>query len=321
MTMNAAVVRSFDNPPVYEAFPEPTPSNEHEVLVNVSAAGLHPRVRSQSNGSHYTATGQLPLVPGVDGVGRGDDGVLVYFALDDTTMGSMADRTVIDTRRSIRLPEGADPSRIAAGMNPGMSSWIALTRRVEFETGQSVLILGATGNAGRMAVQVAKHLGASKVFGAGRDQQRLGQLPALGADAVVSLVGEPDVVTENLGKVAAEVDVVIDYIWGPPALETMIAIIKARSDRSRRLSWVQIGAQAGPTIELPSAVLRQANLCVMGSGQGSIGVAGMLEELPALAARISDGSIAVEVQDVPLAQVGDVWEQPASEGKRIVFVP
>lgn len=318
--MNAAVIRSFDKPPVYDSFADPIPSNEHEAIVDVLAAGLHPRVRSQSNGSHYTSTGELPLVPGVDGVGRLEDGTIVYFALGDLTLGSMAEQTIVDARRSVVLPDGTDAARIAAGMNPGMSSWIALTCRVEWEVGQSVLVLGATGNAGRMAVQIAKHLGASKVIAAGRNPERLELLPALGADVVVPLVGDSEVVAKKVGDAAAEVDVVLDYIWGQPALQAMVAIVKARSDRSRRLSWIQIGAQAGASIELPSAVLRQANLCVMGSGQGSIGVAAMLEELPKLAARISDGTIDVEVETVPLSRIGGVWEEPAVE-KRIVFIP
>jgi NADPH:quinone reductase-like Zn-dependent oxidoreductase len=319
--MKAATVQSFDQPPVYGSFEEPLPSDEHEVLVDVLAAGLHPRVRSQSNGSHYRTTGELPFVPGVDGVGRRKDGSLVYFALEDARLGSMAERTVIDTRRSIALPDGTDPLRIAAGMNPGMSSWIALTRRVQLEAGQSVLVLGATGNAGRMAIQISKHLGAARIIAAGRNQQRLELLPSLGADVVVPLVGDPDVVAQMLGSAAGEVDVVLDYVWGQPALDAMVAIVKARSDRSRRISWVQIGAQAAATIELPSAVLRQANLCILGSGQGSIGTAGLLEELPALAARISDGTIDAEASEVPLSQVGEVWGEPTTADRRIVFVP
>ena len=85
--MYAAVIRSFENPPVYESFAEPVASNEYEVLVDVLAAGLHPRVHSQSNGSHYTSSGELPMVPGVDGVGRCRDGSLVYFALADYHRG------------------------------------------------------------------------------------------------------------------------------------------------------------------------------------------------------------------------------------------
>src|SRR6201992_1607896 len=114
--MHAAVITSFDEPPSYREFAEPTPQGDHEVLVDVLASGLHRRVRSQADGSHYTSTGELPLVPGVDGVARLADGSLRYFALGDTTHGAMAERTVIDLRRSIELPDGVDPVQVAAGM-------------------------------------------------------------------------------------------------------------------------------------------------------------------------------------------------------------
>src|SRR5690348_7604306 len=102
--MHAAVVRSFDHPPRYEAVEDPLARDEDEVVVDVLAAALHPRVRSSANGSHYTSTEELPLIPGIDGVGRTPDGELRYFVLPDTTLGSMAERTVIDRRRSVPLP-------------------------------------------------------------------------------------------------------------------------------------------------------------------------------------------------------------------------
>ena len=165
--MHAAVVTSFDTPPRYQEFPAPAPG-DGEILIDVIAAGLHPRVRSQASGSHYTSTDELPLVPGVDGVGRDADGVLRYFILGDTPMGSMAERTVVNPRRSVVLAAGSDPIAIAAAMNPAMSSWVALRQRVTFQAGQSVLVLAATGNAGRMAVQVAKLFGAGRIVAAGR---------------------------------------------------------------------------------------------------------------------------------------------------------
>src|SRR5262245_53488697 len=139
--MKAAVVSSFGVSPRYDDFPTPAATDPDELVVDVLAAGLHPRVRSQANGSHYTSTRDLPLVPGIDGVGRGPDGLLRYFVLPDTTLGSMAERTVIDARRSVVLPAGSDAVAVAAAMNPAMSSWIALRRRVTFEAGQNVLIL------------------------------------------------------------------------------------------------------------------------------------------------------------------------------------
>src|SRR3954467_11482221 len=167
--MRAAVVTEFGTPPTCQDFPTPEPGTQDEVLVDVVAAGLHPRVRSQADGSHYTGTGELPFVPGIDGVGQAPDGTLRYFVLPDTAMGAMAERTVVDTGRSVVLPADADPVLVAAGMNPAMSAWVALRRRIEFPAGQDVLVLGATGNAGRLAVQVAKHLGAGRVIAAGRD--------------------------------------------------------------------------------------------------------------------------------------------------------
>ena len=107
-------------------------------------------------------------------MGRSADGQLLYFVAFDSPFGTMAERTVIDLRRSAPLPQDANVAAIAAGMNPGMSSWVALRRRIPVSPGQRVLVLGATGNAGQMAVQIAKFLGASHVTAAGRDAERLG---------------------------------------------------------------------------------------------------------------------------------------------------
>jgi NADPH:quinone reductase-like Zn-dependent oxidoreductase len=316
--VKAAVVSSFDSAPRYRDFAVPVPAGDDAVLVDVLAAGLHPRVRSQADGSHYTSTDALPLVPGVDGVGRGPDGLLRYFILPDTTMGAMAEQTVIDVRRSIVLPEGTDPVTVAAAMNPAMSSWVALRQRVSFPAGQDVLVLGATGNAGQMAVQVAKRLGAGQIIAAGRDTGRLAALPALGATATVPL-GATDT-ADRLAKAAADVDVVLDYLWGQPAADAMTAIITNRADRSRPLSWIEIGSVAGPTAPIPSAALRAARLQLVGSGQGSVSTREYLAELNALAQEIAAGTIAVDARPVPLARVEEAWA--ATDAKhRIVLVP
>src|SRR5690348_9239423 len=312
-TTHAAVVRSFGTPPRYEAIPLPEPASGHLVQVDVLAAGLHPRVRSAADGSHYTSEGVLPLVPGIDGVGRTSNGELLYFVLPDTAFGSMAERTVIDRRRAFVLPATSDPIAVAAAMNPGMSSWVALRRRIDFQPGQDVLILGATGNAGQLAVQIARHLGAGRVIAAGRDSDRLKLLTGLGADDVVSLTGE------NPGAAAADVDVVLDYLWGHPAEQAMLALAKARTDRAKPLAWIQIGSIAGPDISLPSALLRAADLQIMGSGQGSVSITGFLAELPALAAQISAGAFTLDPLPMPLTQVEQAWTTPTTPGQRLVL--
>jgi NADPH:quinone reductase-like Zn-dependent oxidoreductase len=321
--MNAAVVTSFAEPPHYQQFEVPRPGGADEALVDVLAVGLHPRVRSGAAGAHYTSTGTLPMIPGIDAVGQRPDGKRIYFVAADDVIGTMADKAVASPRRSIELPDDADAAKVAAAMNPAMSSWVALRRRVPIQPGQSVLVLGATGNAGAMAVQVARRLGAGRVVGAGRDPGRLHALAeaANGADVVVQLTDDREATDSALATAAAESDIVLDYLWGQPAQQAIVALLTARSDRSRALDWIQIGAVAGPAIELPSAALRSANFRLQGSGQGAVSAQAYLAELPSLVDEINQGTIAVTANTTPLAQVEQIWTRPDVPGQRTVLVP
>jgi NADPH:quinone reductase-like Zn-dependent oxidoreductase len=319
--MNAAVVTSFDSPPHYEQFDVPRPANDDEFLVDVVAVGLHPRTRTGAAGAHYTSTGTLPMIPGIDGVGRRPDGRLIYFVANDDVLGTMADKAVVDVRRWIELPDDVDVVNVAAAMNPAMSAWVALRRRVPLHPGQSVLVLGATGNAGAMAVQVAKRLGAGLVIGAGRDLDRLNALGSVGASAVVQLTDDADATARALAAAAAEVDIVIDYLWGEPAQHAIMALLQARSDPSRAMDWIQIGSMAGPTIELPSVALRSANFRLQGNGQGAVSTKAYLAELPSLVAEIDAGTIAVSARARPLADVEQIWLRAQVPGERTVLLP
>jgi NADPH:quinone reductase-like Zn-dependent oxidoreductase len=288
------------------------------MLLDVMAAGLHPRVRSQATGSHYTSTGELPLVPGIDGVGRGPDGRLRYFVLPDTQLGSMAEQTVIDSRRSIELPEGTDAIAVAAAMNPAMSSWVALKQRADFAPGQGILVLGATGSAGRLAVQTAKLLGAGQIIAVARNAQALTALPALGATETVVLDGSAESF-ERLGDSCAGIDITLDYLWGAPAADALSAIVPRRHDDSQPLTWIQIGSVAGPTSPIPSAALRATRLQIVGSGQGSVSPGGILAVLPDLAELISAGTFQIDAEAVPLEAVGKAWNVVTD--KRLVVTP
>jgi NADPH:quinone reductase-like Zn-dependent oxidoreductase len=278
-------------------------------------------VRTDAAGTHYTSTGELPMIPGIDGVAQLADGSRVYFVADDELPGPMADQAVIDIRRTVRLPDDADVEKIAAAMNPAMSSWVALRRRVPIEAGQSVLVLGATGNAGTMAVQVAKRLGAARVVGAGRDADRLNALTRVGADDIVQLTDDAAATAAALAAAAADVDIVIDYLWSEPAERAMMALLTARSDRSQALNWIQIGAMAGPTLSLPSVALRSANLRIQGNGQGAVSTQGYLAELPALIDEIGAGGLDITARPVPLHDVEAAWATPDRPGQRTVIVP
>ena len=298
--------------------PEPSPD---EVVVEVLAAGLHPRVRSGAAGTHYANSGALPFVPGIDGVGQLPDGQRVYFLAIDSPHGSMAERTVIDRRRCISLPDSVDDLTVAAAMNPAMSSWLALQARAQFTPGQRVLVLGATGNAGQMAVQLAKHLGAGWVVGAGRDEERLAALKECGADAVVSLAGDPVARVAALKDTARDMDVVLDYLWGPAAEDALPGVLTARSQANQPLTWIEVGSITGPTLTLPSAALRGHNLRIIGSGQGSLSAREILATLPGLIDVLAAGALRVNTRAVPLSEVEAIWNAPTVPGQRIVLVP
>ena len=307
--MHAAVVTSFEHPPQYAEWPDPVAS-PGELVVDVVAAALHHRVRSQADGSHYTSTGELPMVPGVDAVVRDPEGDLRYALLHDTTLGTMAQRTVIDPRRSVVLPDGVDPATVAAVMNPAMSSWVALRRRIDFQPGMSVLVIGATGNSGRVAIQVVKRFGASRVIAAGRDAAKLAALTAIGADEVCLL--------DDL-SVAADVDVVIDYLWGDIAGRGMVDLVSHRRDRSAPLTWIQIGSMAGSDAQIPSAALRAGRLTIVGSGIGSVPGRDYLAELLEIASAAEDFDVHPRV--VPLRDVETAWSETTAPDERIVFAP
>ncbi|SIR64439.1 quinone oxidoreductase family protein [Williamsia sterculiae] len=319
-TMQAAVVTSFDEPPHHLPFDVP-PVADGQMLIDVVAVGLHPRVRSGASGTHYTSSGDLPLIPGVDGVGRVPGGGLVYFVADGDALGPMAEKAVVDRRRMIPLPDDVDTSRIAAGMNPAMSSWVALRTRVAMRPGQTVLVLGATGNAGAMAVQAAKLLGAGRVIAVGRNPARLAQLSDLGADVAIPLLDDDSATAAAISEVGEGVDIVLDYLWGPPTERVMMALMLGRADRSAQVDWVQIGSVAGADITLPSALLRASALRLLGNGQGSVSPRGYLAELPGLVEMLAAGRLRVSPRDVPLAEVESAWQHRDSGDERTVIVP
>lgn len=320
--MNAAVLQSFDASPRYTTFADPV-AEDQEVLLNVTAAALHPVVKSIARGSHYTSTDMLPLIPGVDGVGRLEDGSRVYFGASKPPFGSFAERCATARFLCLPIPDALDDNTAAAIVNPGMSSWGPLTGRAQFVAGESVLILGATGVAGQLAVQIAKRLGAKRVIAAGRNARVLAKLPQLGADAVISLDQDAKDWTAAVREEWArdKVDLVLDYVWGAPA-EALLAAIAQRGfpGAGSRIRYVQVGASAGAEISLPAATLRSTGLELMGSGFGSVSIQKILEAAALFLQEAAKKPFAMEVDVCPLREIESAWERPAT-GSRIVFRP
>jgi NADPH:quinone reductase-like Zn-dependent oxidoreductase len=290
--------------------------------VTVTAAGLHPIVKALAAGTHYGSTGNFPFVPGVDGVGKLENGQRVFFGAARSPFGTMAERTLAGQNRYLAIPDSVDDVTAAAMMNPGMSSWAALAERADFAPGESVLILGATGSAGQMAVQIAKRFGARRIVAAGRDPEALEQTKSLGADATISLTQDRDALIAAFREEIAgnKIDVILDYLWGAPAEAALAAIAKKGLDHSSpRIRYIQIGSSAGPNISLPAAILRSSGLEMLGSGFGSVNLERLFASLANLLQEAAKEPFKIAVTAVPLRDVESLWNSKMDT--RIVFQP
>ena len=314
--MKAAVVQILGQAPKYQEFAEPV-AGDNEVLINVRAAGLHPIVKAIASGVHYSATGQVPMVAGLDGVGTRPDGARVYFGSPRKPWGTMAERCAAPASMCLPLPDGISDVEAAAIANPGMSAWLSLKERAELKSGETVLILGATGVAGQLAIQAARHLGAKRIIAAGRNVNAIAREDV---DAIVAL-GEPEEAVREafIAEAKSGIDVVIDYLWGRPTelvLDALAKTFKPSSTKSTRL--VEVGESAGKTITLPGAVLRSVDLKLLGSGFGSVRLDTILAAIPELFKMTAAGKLHVDAEPVPLADVEAAWSR-IEKGRRIVF--
>ncbi|SFD60826.1 NADPH:quinone reductase [Pseudomonas citronellolis] len=317
--MKAAIVHAFDQPPRYGEF-EAQPAAAGEVLVRVRAAALSQLVRAQASGKHYSSPRSLPAVPGVDGVGLLEDGTRVYFAFPRAPHGAMAETVAVDARYCVAVPDGIDDITAAAIANPGMSSWAALQERAHFKPGESVLVNGAAGTSGRLAIQVARHLGASRVIATARNPAVEAELRALGADHFIRLDQPAEQLTAELREEiqGRGIDVVLDYLWGPPAACILDAAASHGSgEASPRLLFVNIGSLAGASLPLNAGALRSSGLELLGSGLGSVSNEGLVRVIGQLLRAIEPAGLKVDAEAVPLSEVESAWQRSAAE--RIVF--
>lgn len=312
--MKAAMVSEIGTPPVYGDFQDPTPV-EGTCLVTVAASALSHLTRSRASGTHYSSSGKLPFIPGVDGTGVREDGRRVYFVMPEAPFGGMAEQTLVSPSHCIELPDGLDAIQAAAIANPGMSSWAALRERARLAAGETVLINGATGISGRLAVQVARHLGASKVIATGRNST---VLAALGVDATVSLTQEREALERDFGQHFSQgVNVVLDYLWGESA-EILLGAAARNAPEAVPIRFVQIGSVSASTLSLSSSVLRSSSLELMGSGLNSVPFPRLLNAVKEFLAAVGPGGFQIATKSVPLAEVTEYWAEDDSS-RRLVF--
>ena len=320
--MKAAVLHELGQVPRCEDFPEPTAAKD-EVVVRVRSASLKAVDQQLARGSHYASPRQLPVVCGVDGVGDLEDGTRVFFGGPRRPYGAMAERTVVPRAFCFPVPAGLDDDMAAALPNPGVSAWLSLTQRAKLAPGETVLILGATGVVGQLAIQIAKRLGAERVIGAGRNEGVLSTLNELGADATIQLDQPQDSLKEAFARAAGDqgFDVIIDYLWGRPTEALLAAITKSEfAIVTKETRLVQVGESAGPTISLPAAVLRSTALTILGTA-GIPSREVLVEAMQEVMARAARGELRIATERVPLAEIATVWERQGPSGRRIVVVP
>ncbi len=314
--MKAVVVNAFDQAPVWADFPTPV-ARAGEVLVRPCAAAISQLVRAQAAGRHYSSGKTLPLVPGADGVGYLPDGQRVYFAFSRAPVGAMAEVVAVDAQQCVEVPDTVDDVTAAAIANPGMSSWVALMLRAGFRAGESVLINGAAGASGRLAIQIARHLGAGRIVATARNPEQEAALVALGADAFIGLDQPEEALTGAFAEELAAngVDVVLDYLWGPPAL----CLLNAIASETAAVRFVNIGSMAGMTLPLPAGALRSTDLVLMGSGLGSVSKAELVQGVGQVLAAVEPAGLQVDALAVPASQVTEAWQNTTTQRQVLTF--
>ncbi|KAJ4986174.1 Protein indc11-like protein 2 [Stagonosporopsis vannaccii] len=317
--IQAAVVTTWGQPPTYRDLDIPPPSPT-QVRIKVLAAGLHALVRSRASGQHYTTAGTSPPhVPGADGVGTViPTGELVYFNSLTSATGSFASEINVERENVFALPEGADPDAIALLANGVISSWMALTARAGIAPGQasrfSVAVVGATGVSGQAAVQIAKAMGAERIVAVGKPGAKLEKTRELGATHVVAFEEKSE--ETDFGE-AADVDVVLDYLWGDVAKVVLPGIVAKRKNKSQRLTWVEIGALGGDDLPVSGALLRKANVAIVGCGPGSWTYTELGAQLPAMLRCMVENQLKGEYKVEKLEHVESWWNETAGPRKLV----
>jgi len=320
--MKAAILHTADSVPVYGDFDEPVAGPDSEI-VDLVAAGIHQLTRSVATGRHYSRDPVFPAIPGLNAVARTAGGTLVFTAASAPPFGTFAERFASPAAMRFPLPDGAQPAAVAAGVNPGMASWLPLNTRMA-ETGKlgTVLILGVTGMAGYLAAQNARLLGATRVVGCGRSQPGLDRAAAAGAQAV-RLTGDRDADATALSSIldGDAPGLVLDFVWGPVAETAFQALGRqGMAEDDADIKYVQIGALGGPEAAVPSSLLRSRKLTISGSGAGSVPATQIKAQIPGYIQLIADGSVQVPYRTFPLAEAGPAWTASTGSGPRVVLV-
>jgi NADPH:quinone reductase-like Zn-dependent oxidoreductase len=310
--MHAAVLTALGEPPQYDSFDDPTPTEDQQV-VRVLAAGVNHVDLAKASGKFYTGPPPIPSVVGSDGVAVTDDGRRVFFDKPVAPYGSWAERSLVSSADLLDVADGVSDATAAALGNTGLAAWLALDWRARLKPGERVLVLAASGALGSVAVQAARLLGAGRVVAADRSPERLGQIES--ADATVLLDDRDDLDARLRAASPGGYDVIIDPLWGPAAAAAMGAA-------AHGARHIQLGHLAGVDITIAAPVVRSAALDVRGMAAFHAPLDVRRAAYLALTSHAARGELTVNLEEVPLAQVQDAWRrQGAGPGRKLVLIP
>ncbi len=310
--MKAAVLHAFGETPVVEEIADPTAGDGQEV-VEVVAAGINPVDLFVASGRFYGPTPPLPAPVGSEAVVRRADGSLGY--VPKAASGTLAERAVVNTGSVIDLPAGIDPGQAIAAGIAGLAAWGGLEHGARLAAGEKVLVLGASGVVGQIAVQIARAIGAGTVVGAARSATGLERLEGLGLDAVVAIEDGPEWGERLAATVEGGFDVCLDLIWGPP----LLVALGAMAPLGR---VVQVGNAAAPELSLPAGALRARNLSLIGYSSMRLAPEELAATYGKVADRFASGDAKIELAEFALDEAGSAWAlQADSPHRKLIVVP
>jgi NADPH:quinone reductase-like Zn-dependent oxidoreductase len=319
--VKAAVLHEVGGVPRYEDFPDPV-AGPDEVIIEVKAVAVEHVDRLVAAGTHYASAafvGQLPMIPAFDGVGALPDGTVVGFANPRAPYGALAERTVVPAHAFAPIPDGIDP--VLATVLATAVTAMSLTTAAGLAPGETVLIQGATGVAGRLAVQVARLLGAGRIVATGRDPVKLAEVRALGADEVIdTAVPDAELAEAFSAARGAGYDVVLDYLWGRPTEILLRTLVPESFTFPPPTRLIQVGEAAGAELTVTAAALRTSGVEIYGAAKGL-----NAETMGEVYGRIVDwarsGRLTFAVNVVPLRDIENAWRRTVSDGRRLVVTP
>ena len=317
--MHAAVLDEYGRTPRYGQLALPQAASG-QALLKVEAASIKQLDKLKAAGKHYTKYDRFPVAVGVDGVGVLPDGQRVYAM---GLSGMLAEQALVSLEDCVPVPAALDAGLAALLPNALLGSDAALVCRASFQAGQTILINGATGVSGRMAVQAARLRGAGKIIVTGRNAESLEYLRTIGADVCISLLDSPEQIIEQLVHIQQDspLDVVLDYLWGEPVQWLLQALARCCP---QPVQLVTIGQMAGVDISLPSGILRSKPVSILGSGLGSISPQQLRDynrqHLTHMLQLAAEGKLVADYQSFALAQIEQAWQAQLAPGERAVVL-